>query len=160
MMIDIRKKRRLCQQRKRQGATLVESALTLVAFLMIVFGILDLGIGLLRYNTLSAVARIGGRAAIVHGSHAAPAQTIWNGQNAVDGVTAAISPVLNAEGIATSDISVTVTYTDGPDRGTSSNDPGDTVTIQVSAPFQPTCTAILGISPMTLTARTSMIIAH
>lgn len=145
---------------RRQGATLVESAITLSAFLMLVLGTLDLGIGVLRYNTLSAAARIGGRAAIVHGSLAPPELAAWDDQSGTDGVSAVILPLLNAEGIQDESITVAVTYADGPDKGTTTNDPGDTVTVQVSVPYKPAFGALLGLSNVTLTARTTMSIAH
>lgn len=145
---------------RRQGATLVETAITLSAFLMLVLGMLDLGIGVLRYNTLSAAVRMGGRAAIVHGSLAPPELAAWDDQGATNGVLAVIAPLLNAEGIEDDSIDVVVTHADGPDKGTTSNDPGDTVTVQVSVPYKPAFAALLGMSNVTLTARTTMSMAH
>lgn len=145
---------------RRQGATLVETAITLSAFLMLVLGMLDLGIGVLRYNTLAAAARMGGRAAIVHGSLAPPELAAWDNQTGTDGVSAVILPLLNAEGIQDESITVAVTYADGPDKGTTPNDPGDTVTVQVSVPYKPAFAALLGLPNITLTSRTTMSMAH
>lgn len=62
----------------RSGATLVESAITLTAFLLLVVGMLDIGIAVLRFNSISQAARQGARAAIVHGDLA---PTGWRGGN-------------------------------------------------------------------------------
>jgi Flp pilus assembly protein TadG len=54
-------------RRKRQGATLVESALVLGITLSLVVGLIVLGLGVFRYQQTAAVAREAARWASVHG---------------------------------------------------------------------------------------------
>src|SRR5215831_16237370 len=54
-------------RRKRQGATLVESALVLGITLLLVVGLIVLGLGVFRYQQTAAVAREAARWASVHG---------------------------------------------------------------------------------------------
>src|SRR5438552_607017 len=61
----------------RRGITLVETAIVLNVFLLLILGTLDLGIATYRYNTLSQAARNGARQAAVHGALAAPALAAW-----------------------------------------------------------------------------------
>ena len=157
--------RRTRERTNRRGAALVEAAITLSAFLILV-----LGIGVLRYNTIAEAARTGARAAIVHGSLAPPELPAWDDAAAVTGITTIIRPLLNATGTSNSDITVTVVHTDRlpADRGdanSTTNDPGittagDTVTVTVSAPYTPLMTFIFGNRTITLTAKTTMVIAH
>lgn len=130
------------------------------AFLMLVLGMLDLGVGILHYNTVAAAARMGGRAAIVHGSLATPELAAWDDQGAKDGILTAIAPLLNASGVKTEEINVDVTHVDGPDTGTTTNDPGDTLIVQVTVPYKPAVGSLLGLSRINLTAKTTMSIAH
>src|SRR5438067_10755530 len=60
------------QQQVRCGATLVEAGLVLGLFLTLVFGMIDLGIGVLRYHIVAEAARQGARIAIVHGNVTPP----------------------------------------------------------------------------------------
>lgn len=144
----------------RRGATMVESTVTLAAFLMLVLGMLDLGVGILHYNTVSTAARMGGRAAIVHGSLAPPELSAWDGQGAKDGVISVIGPLLTATGVRPDEIDVEVIYADGPDAGTTTNDPGDTVTVQVTVPYKPAVGSLLGLSRINLMAKSTMSISH
>ena len=153
------------KRENRRGATLVETVILLSAFVMLTLGMLDLGIGVLYYNTLSEAARAGARAAIVHGSLAPSELSAWDDSAAVTAITSRIRPLLQAEGISDSDIAaaVTVSHTDGPDAGsadTGTNDAGDTVTVTVSVPYQPVMGILLGTSTVTLTGKSTMVIAH
>ena len=56
---------------------MVETAIVLSVYLMLILGTFDLGTATYRYNTLSQAARQGARQAIVHGSLASPAMTVW-----------------------------------------------------------------------------------
>lgn len=55
---------------------MVEAAIILPVFILLVFSMIDLGLGVFHYNLLSEAARHGVRQAVVHGEHA-PAG--WNG---------------------------------------------------------------------------------
>ncbi len=72
-----------------RGAALPPSRgrIVLIVFLLILFGMLDLGLLVLDYNTMSEAARRLARVAIVHGQMAAPAQTVW-GPDTVSGTAA------------------------------------------------------------------------
>ena len=150
--------------RDRHGTTLVATVISLLAFILVVLGMLDLGIGVMRSNTVSEAARIGARMAIVHGSKAPTAAGFggpWDGANDAVAIKARIAPLLNAEGVATDSIIVTVAHTDGPDTGTTTtNDPGDLVTVTVTAPYRPVLSIFFGSSTQTLTGRSRMAIAH
>jgi Flp pilus assembly protein TadG len=54
-------------RRKRQGATLVESALVLGMTLLLILGLIVLGLGIFRYQQTAAVVREAARWASVHG---------------------------------------------------------------------------------------------
>src|ERR1700722_15022211 len=71
----------------RRGVAAGEGAIVLRVFLLILFGMLDLGLLVLDYNTLSEAARRLARQAIVHGQMAAPAQSVW-GPATVNGTAA------------------------------------------------------------------------
>src|SRR4051812_15031852 len=64
---------------QRRGASILESALTLPVFLILVLGTLDLGMGVFRQHTISAAARSGARLAIVHGYNAPDPTGSWSG---------------------------------------------------------------------------------
>jgi len=57
--------------------TIVESALVLLVFLILLFGMLETSVALVRYNVVCESARRIARAAIVHGENASPTQGIW-----------------------------------------------------------------------------------
>ena len=152
------------RRRNRRGTTLVETVISLLAFILVVLGMLDLGIGVMRSNTVSEAARIGARMAIVHGSKAPTAASFggpWDGANDAAAIKARIAPLLQAEGVALTDIAVTVAHTDGPDTGTATtNDPGDLVTVTVTVPYRPVLSYFFGSTTQTLTGRSRMAIAH
>ena len=54
----------------RRGAAMVETALTILLVLMLIFGMLDLGLAVFRHQMLSFAARRAVREAIVHGQYA------------------------------------------------------------------------------------------
>ena len=154
----------------RRGATLCEAVIVLSTFLILIFGMLDLGIGVLHYNTVAEAARTGARNTIVHGAKApagafygsVPGGT-WSDSTAATNVKDIVTPLLNAEGIPTDSITVTVVHADGPDRSpkdTGTSDPGDSVTVTVTVPYTPIFAFIFGTTTITLTGKCSMVIAH
>lgn len=54
------------RRRKSRGQSLVEFALVLPLFLLLVFGIMDLGLAVFSYNSITNAAREGARLAIVN----------------------------------------------------------------------------------------------
>ena len=67
----------LRQRRRRQGAVTVETAIVLMVFMFILFGVFDLGMATLNSNNLKDVAQQITRAAIVRGSDASGTLTVW-----------------------------------------------------------------------------------
>src|SRR5437870_2687181 len=61
-----------------RGEALVEFALALTVFLMTVFGTMELGIGIFRYNMLSDLAQEGARWAAVRGARTTDPATTAN----------------------------------------------------------------------------------
>lgn len=70
--------------RRRRGAVMVESAIVLMVFLFIMFGVFDLGMAALNSNNLKDIAQQITRAAVVRGSDASGSLTVW-GPNAYSG---------------------------------------------------------------------------
>jgi Flp pilus assembly protein TadG len=155
------KRRPVCRRKRtkaRRGATAVELAVVLMVFLMLVLGMLDLGIGVLRYHVLAQAARMGARQAIVHGSLAdrlgpwGPASYSGTGASA-DPIAQAVSPILVA--VDPSEVSIQADWIDGGNEFSQ-----DHVRVTVSAPYRPLMTFIFGNPEFTLQATSTMAIAH
>jgi Flp pilus assembly protein TadG len=142
----------------RRGVAAVEGAIVLSVFLLILFGMLDLGLLVLDYNTLSEASRRLARQAIVHGQMAAPAMTVW-GPATVTGTAAdgtdyatALSPEL-----ATFNLS-NVTYSIEWPAGT--NRPDDPVQVTVTYQYPPIIPYLLGSATVPIRAVTNMAVQH
>lgn len=145
----------------RRGATLVETAVVLGVFLILVLGMLDLGAGVFRYHLVATAARQGARQAIVHGSRAPLG---WDGgrwgTTSLDvPATATDVPMVNAirpvlVGCDPARTRIAVQWLDG------SNDWDLRVRVQVSTPYQPMMTRVFGNATFTLRASSTMRIAH
>lgn len=118
--------------REERAQSLVEFALVLPLFLLIVTGLFDLARAVWQENTLAYSAREGTRYAIVHGSAGTPIvgpcnsclnPTTKNLGNVVNAVT------LNAIGVY--NVDVTIDYPDG------NNQRNQRVTVDAAAPFVP-----------------------
>lgn len=153
--ISQRKRRRS----NRRGATTVEMAIILMTFLVLVFGMLDLALGVLRYNTLAQAARQVAREAIVHGS-LADRLGPW-GSGSYSGSAADSHPIaqfiqeyssLNVFDL--SEVTVQVEWPDG------ANEFQQRVHVTVSMPYRPIITFIFGNPVFTLEATSEMPIAH
>lgn len=142
----------------RRGAVMVEMAVVLSVFLLLILGTLDLGIATYRYNTISQAARQGARQGIVHGSLAPPAMTAWGpatySGNAGDGseYAQAVSPML--VGFTLSNVTIKVEW---PDGGNASQ---QRVRYTVTTTYQPIVTSLFSNSTYTLSAVSTMPIAH
>jgi len=142
----------------RRGATLVETAVILNVFLVLILGTFDFGLATYRYNTLSQAARQGARQAAVHGELAAPAMSIW-GPGTYTGTAAdgsqqaqAVSPML--AGFALSTVTIRVEWIDG------GNKIQQHVRYTVSTPYRPIVGSLFGGTTYTLSAASTMPIAH
>ncbi|HEX9494253.1 MAG TPA: TadE/TadG family type IV pilus assembly protein [Candidatus Limnocylindria bacterium] len=120
--------------RRDEGAqSLVEFALVLPVFLMLIFGILDLARAVWEENELAFAAREGTRWAIVHGSSATP-------QAGPGSVTYSAGPPTTDTGVTTAvtnytigipNVSVTAAWPDG------NNNRNSRVSVDVTADFVP-----------------------
>jgi Flp pilus assembly protein TadG len=151
----IRKRRR--RRPDRRGATVVELAIVLLVFLTLVFGMLDLGMGVFRYHLLAQSARQGARQAIVHGSMAnrlgswGPTSYSAHGDDAA-AIATYIRPML--EGFDLSQVTIQAAWIDG------GNKPEQRVRVTLTAPYQPVMAFIFGSTEITLRATSTMTIAH
>jgi hypothetical protein len=144
----------------RRGATLAETAVVLNVFLILVLGMLDLGIGVLRYNAVAHAARQGARQAMLHGSFApsnvqggpwGPTPINTTGDSGVP-IAAALEQYL-----FTCDPDTTTIKVEWPDG---SNLPGKRVRVTVSTPYHPMMSFIFGNPSITLQATSIVQIAH
>src|SRR5713226_3396638 len=67
------------RQSTRPGATMAETGIVLLTFLITVVGMIDLGVAVLRQHTISEAARYGARLACVHGQYCGNSTPSWNG---------------------------------------------------------------------------------
>ena len=146
------------ENRKRRGTSLVETSLVIVVFLTVILGTLDLCLGVFRNNTLSQAARQLARQAVVHGSLSSSpwGPTAYGPVAANDSgaITTALQPYL--VGMDPADVTVTVTWPDGGNAP----DQGCRVQVALSTPYRPTMTFLFGNPTYTLTATSTMPIAH
>lgn len=142
----------------RRGAVAVEGAVVLGVFLLILFGMFDVGLAVMRQNTLSEAARRLARAAIVRGTMAPDSIGSWGpatvSGSAADGspYAGAVRPILVA--MDHDLVSFRIEWLDG-DNGTT-----DRVRASVSFPHRPMVPFILGTAPLELSATSIMRIAH
>lgn len=143
----------------RRGATIVETAIVLSVFVTLVLGMIDLGYGLFRYHILAQSSRRLARQAVVHGKLATRLEP-WGPetvQTTADGETA-ISEAIRGSlvGWNLADVAVEVQWLDGGNDG----ELGHRVQVSVSAPYEPMLTFMVGSPQVTLSAASTMRIAH
>ena len=146
------------KRHRRCGATMVESAIVLSAMLTLLIGIVDLGLGVLHYNTMSEAARRLARRASVRGEMASPEHATW-GPAAYEGTCSdgspqaqTIEPVLIA--VDPHDVSFQIEWMDG---GYAVD---DRVRATISLDYQPILPTLWGGGNYTLSASSTMRIAH
>ncbi len=122
-----------------RGTNLVEFAIIATAFLLLVFGTIDLGRAVFQYNMLASSAREGARVAIIQS----------NTNTQVTNRAVASSANLLAAG----DVTISGTRT-------CAAQPCGTVTVAVRRTFTPVTPLIAGIvgSSLTLTASSTMVV--
>jgi Flp pilus assembly protein TadG len=142
----------------RSGVAAVEGAIVLSVFLLVLFGMLDLGLLVLNYNTLCEATRRLARAAIVHGQMAAPAQTVW-GPAAVTGTAADGTDYATTLGkeLATFNLR-NVNYSIQWPAGT--NRPDDPVQVTVNYQYPPIIPYLLGTQTIPIQAVSNMSVQH
>lgn len=130
-------------RRVQRGGTLVELALVLPVFFLIIFGILDFGRAIWAYNTIAYAAREGVRYAIVRGSvnvHPATANDI--GQIVIG----------QANGLDPAKLTVTVTWLPN-------NNPGSKVMVQAQYNYV-SIVPLLNLGTITMKSTANMVIAN
>lgn len=139
----------------RSGATTVEAAFVGGAVLVVMIATLDLGLAVLRYNTLSAVARAVSREAIVHGDEAL---TPWGPAEMSGTLDDGSAPALAASHLVVAIDPTEVTYTlEWPD-GT--NEMDDRVRVRVASNYVPVLPFLLGNGPYELSATSVLRVMH
>jgi Flp pilus assembly protein TadG len=143
----------------RPGATLVETALVGLVFLMVILGTLDLGIAVLRYNVSSQAAAQGARIASVHGSLANGFLGSWGpatygpaaGTDS-NPIAQAIAPYLT--GADPTAVTIKVEWLDGD------NNTGHRVRVTVTDTYHPITTFIFGNPTFNFSAVSIMTITN
>lgn len=138
----MRTPRRMLGAADDRGQSLVEFALVLPIFLLVITGLFDLARAVWQENTLAFAAREGTRYAIVHGSAGNP--IAWTGSASTNtcsntGASPTCQPVFDtvtSAAIGVPNVSVTVTWPDTT-AGTVCYDRSCRVTVDATAPFVP-----------------------
>jgi len=112
---------RIGRLKSESGQALVEMALTLVLFVLLVFGILDAGRLIWSYSVVSNAAREAVRYAIVRGENSGDDREATAGE---------IETIARQTAIGLTPLEVNVSW--DPD-----NEPGSTVRVQVAYDFRP-----------------------
>jgi Flp pilus assembly protein TadG len=136
-------------QYRRQGATLVETALVYPVFLLLTIAVIVVGLGVFRYNQVADLAREGARWASVRGTQYAsdtgnPAYTSTTVRSYVRGLAAGLDP---------NSLTVTTSPSAAPDSSTVGK---NTVSVTVSYSWVPE--AYFG--GVTLTSRSVMTMSY
>lgn len=147
---------------RRRGVTLLESAFAIMVFLILVFGALDMGLAISRYQLLSHIAHEVARQTIVHGEFSAPVGGPW-GPSAYSATADAGDDIANVAkdaleknrfaAFTSSEVTVSINWPDGD------NDVGSRIQVTAAAQYSP-ITFVLGAIPITLQAGSEMQIAH
>lgn len=141
---------------RRSGATTVESAVVLGVFVLLLFGMLELGVALVRHTVICEAARRVGRAAIVHGAQAkegswGPATVNTNAASNHPVAAIARSVLMTLDPV---NVQITVVWPDG------SHDPDDRVQVTVTTTHIPIIPTPGSYSELELRAESMMRIAH
>ena len=129
------------RRRSQAGNTMVETALVITCYLMIVFGIIEFSQATFAWNFVSYAARNATRYASVHG---ATSQTIATAQSVTNVVLA------QAVALNTSNLTVSTTWTPN-------NQPGSTVQVKVSYLYKPLLVVVFP-SVQTFSSTSQMVI--
>jgi hypothetical protein len=145
-------------KRARRGVTTLESAIVISVFLAILLGTLDLGLAVLKFNTLAEAARRLARSATVHGEKAAPESTSW-GPATHSGTAAdrteyadAIKDILVV--MRPEDVRIRIEWPDDDNRS------GDRVRVQLDTNHDTIIPFVFGSRGLALNATSVMHIEH
>ncbi len=125
----------------QRGMSVVELAIVVLLFLLLILGLMDVGRGVWAYNTLSHAAREGARYAIVHGSKSNNPATPETIENIV------------RRRASNRHLNVVTTWPDG------NQDQGSDVNVTVQTNYQPLL-SIIAIPSIQLSATSKMVISY
>ncbi|MEX2287981.1 MAG: TadE family protein [Planctomycetaceae bacterium] len=143
---------------RRRGAAIIEGAIVIGVFLVILLGTLDLGLAVLRYNVLSEAARRLARSATLHGERAAPERSAWGPDTykgtAGDGsdYAGAINKILVT--MELNDVKISLEWLDD------GNASGDRVLARLDVKHHTIIPFLFGKGDLQLTAKSVMRIEH
>ena len=131
---------------RESGQGVTEMALVLIPFLLLLFGIVDLGRGIYVYNGVAEAARELSRVTSVHagdplGTSAETATVLATQYALTPGLEAPVFTCVDITGVAADDDPCL---------------PGNRVRVSVSAPFQPVTPLLLVLGTMTIESASSM----
>ncbi|MFY9691726.1 MAG: TadE/TadG family type IV pilus assembly protein [Candidatus Acidiferrales bacterium] len=145
--------------RRQDGSTLIEFALTLTMFLLMLFGIVDFGRALYAYHFVSNAAREATRWAAVNGSNCGDSCDAPATPAAVQNFVAQITPA----GIDSTKITTSAHWIAEPNSPpicqSDAESPGCTVEVEVSYAFN-FLAPIVHQGAITLSSTSEMVIAH
>jgi Flp pilus assembly protein TadG len=129
-----------------RGQSITEMALVLIPFLLVLFGILDLGRGIYAYNSVAEAARELARVTSVHagdplGGSAETAAVLATQYALIPGLEVPVFTCVDITGVAADDDPCL---------------PGNRVRVTVSAPFQPVTPLLLALGTMTMESASSV----
>lgn len=145
-------------QRKRRGAAMVEAAIVLPVCAMLLIGMFDCCLLVIRYTAMGAAARQVAREAMVHGSRATPSQGSWGPLPLTTTASDNHQASKTAKGLLMaqdpSQVSINLTWPDG------ANAPGNRVRASVSCTHWPLLAIPGWYGATALTGTSTMTIAH
>jgi hypothetical protein len=139
-------RRQHCREDGERGQGITEMALVLIPFLLLLFGILDLGRGMYAYNGISEAARELARVTSVHvgdplGTSPDTAATLATQYALIPGMEAPVFSCVDITGAAAPDDPCL---------------PGNRVRVTVTAPFQPVTPLLLVLGEMDIESASSV----
>lgn len=145
---------RMCLPPNRVGAALVEGAIVLTVFLTIIFAMFDMGLAVMRQNTLAEAARRLAREASLHGEKAAVDRTLWGPARRFESADAATEVATVARSkllvVRPADVQIEMIWPDGYAR------PGDRVTVVLTYQHKTTLPFLFGSQPLELRGESTM----
>lgn len=145
-----------------EGQTIVELALSIALLLLLLFAVIEGGLVLNTYHTLSYASRLGSRYAIVRGSQCSGLS------GGCPATTSDISTYVKSAtfvGIDSSRLTVTTTWSASPQSPapacpSTCNSPGDRVTVRVAYPLSAFQLPFLPALPGTMHSSSTMVISQ
>ena len=120
-------------KRDEGGQALVEFALVLIIFFILIFGMIDVGRAVWHYNTLAQATREGTRYAIVHGADSSdpsgPGSSYYTPPNSDTQISHVVKN--HASALNSTQLTVTADWVDG------TNEAGNRVMVSVQYTFTP-----------------------